>query len=314
LMAQSFSEIMNFIQAETTLRKEKATFDSKALQDPNFDPTFDPTQDMERDFDPDMDTGNETSDFDLLPLTTEENKNINDLKSIEPAYANYSNEQVQAFIESKIPDSEVKEVVFHGSPIKNIETFNKGNIYFSNDSYQAFELGLEKLWNNSNKKIKNYFEENTNDTYKNAYSLFEWTLVQAKNKFENKSVERGFDDHISYLIKNNIIEDNSNPFISAIKVYPVLLSIKEPRYLPEDKRFYKGFKKEDLFNDGDAVIGKDNMPVMAQQREDTVYLVNNPSQIINLSSPETTAEFKEFVDGEKSGISKESIDKLPNCI
>ena len=65
-------------------------------------------------------------------LTPEQNQNINDLKSIEPAYAAYTNEQIQAFIESKIPDSKVKEIVFHGSDAK-FEGFLEDSLnYFGN--------------------------------------------------------------------------------------------------------------------------------------------------------------------------------------
>ncbi len=51
----------------------------------------------------------------IIPLTSEQVKNIQDLKNIEPSYNIFLNSEIQYAIEQLIPDSQVKEVVFHGS-------------------------------------------------------------------------------------------------------------------------------------------------------------------------------------------------------
>jgi len=55
------------------------------------------------------------TDITKTTITPEQSKNIDDLKSIEPAYAKFSNEDIQYAIEQLIPGSEVKNIVWHGS-------------------------------------------------------------------------------------------------------------------------------------------------------------------------------------------------------
>jgi hypothetical protein len=219
---------------------------------------------------------------------------VQDVFDSNPELANIGTQsQYSQYLDTIFPDSKVKDIVYHGSPIKNITKFNKGNIYFTNETDEAFNLGLEKFWTNLPSNIKQYFLENTTDTYKNSYGLFEWTLVQAKNKKNNKPVERGIERHIQFLQDNNIIDDNFD-FTQIVSTYPSILNIKDPNFLKEGKRFFKDFKKDGYT--GDGIIGKDVMPLMSDNRTDTVYLVFEPEQIHILGSKQDIEGFREFVD------------------
>ena len=69
-------------------------------------------------------------------LTDNQNKNIEDLKSIEPAYNEFSNEDIQYAIEQLVPDSKVKQAVFR---VGEISAFVKP-IYFSTDKLYSEEV------------------------------------------------------------------------------------------------------------------------------------------------------------------------------
>jgi len=70
-------------------------------------------------------------------LTPEQNKNIEDLKTVVPAYANYTNEQIQAFIDSKsLSENDLNTIVQEMEQNKEIEKdcsgksgFTKGGIW-----------------------------------------------------------------------------------------------------------------------------------------------------------------------------------------
>jgi predicted kinase len=78
------------------------------------------------------------------PLTSEQSKNINDLKSIEPAYANYNNEQIQAFIDSKIPDRSISLDLKERDGWKwiKLNAKNIGEVKLVKNDRQSKEVGL----------------------------------------------------------------------------------------------------------------------------------------------------------------------------
>jgi hypothetical protein len=192
----------------------------------------------------------ETNSKSEAELTPEQNKNINDLKFIEPAYVNYSNEQIQAFIDSKIPDSKVKKIVWHGTAGNPLESI-KGSMFWTNEKGNAIGWNIQR--------------SNENDP-----GIVVPAIVNIKNPFTIK-------------------EDGINSRMTSTTT-------------PQ------GLIKEAKDNNHDGAIWE-NVEDMAGVETQTVTF--EPSQITILNSPETIAEFKEFVGKESSSEEEvEDFNKL----
>lgn len=92
-------------------------------------------------------------DVSQTQLTSEQRQNIQELKQLEPEYANYSDEVVQGFIKSIYPESKVKDIVWHGtntslnlnnSNIKRNFDFSKG-IHFDFNFDKAYYWGYNRI-------------------------------------------------------------------------------------------------------------------------------------------------------------------------
>ncbi len=64
------------------------------------------------------------NDTDLFPTLSQLSNPIQDLISVAPEYGEGTTEQVQAFIDSLIPQSKVKDVLFHGSTSDKFDKYN----------------------------------------------------------------------------------------------------------------------------------------------------------------------------------------------
>jgi len=204
---------------------------------------------------------NTDAEFNRANLTPEQNKNINDLKSIEPAYADYSNLQIQSFIESKIPDSKVKDILWHGS--RNTERFeNFDDSYIGELDSGYFGKGI---YLSPDKNYANGYANKAADKIGNLYA----TIVNLNNPLETDA-------------------NNANTNISLIN------------------------------NDGAIVrVGEDLSPelnnTIVDANEIGEVVAKTSSQITILNSPETIAEFKEFVNNqpqEESGVDNAQIEAM----
>ena len=76
----------------------------------------------------------------LEPLSELQIQNINNLKKLIPSYEKYSNEEIQSYINSKIPKSKVQVVLFHSTSKKFTGAFKDADIgiYFADDSSGGF--------------------------------------------------------------------------------------------------------------------------------------------------------------------------------
>ena len=75
-----------------------------------------------------------------LSLTTEQTNQIEELKQSDPRWNKYSNEDIQRFIDSVFPESQVKEIVYHGTDLEpNSVDFktNRGGIFLASTPIYA---------------------------------------------------------------------------------------------------------------------------------------------------------------------------------
>jgi hypothetical protein len=124
-------------------------------------------------------------------LTQEQRQNIQELKQLEPVYAQASDEKVQEFLNNIYPDSKVKDVVWHGS----FYTFDKFDKDSKNRTRITGELGKKAF----------YFSDDLETANSYLYDLDDNLLSLAK-------------DLIDYFTK----DVSGIEYIKNIKIYEEL--------------------------------------------------------------------------------------------
>jgi len=241
--------------------------------------------------------------FDLKSnLTPEQNKNINDLKDIEPAYANYTNEQIQSFIESKIPDSKVKYVVFRGNSNSRTNTKSKElGIFFTDDTNAANIYALNYKGDEFDDSvlqgiIKKFGLNPTIEEIKQEIDFFK------KMGADEQSIDKSAKEYQDY-IKNN--KGNKQA---------ALLNTKNPKSLTVKDWFdnYEEGKKLKENTDGLILKGGKQSDNRIYDSGENQIVVFEPSQITILNSPETIKEFEEFIQSDQnSNNSSETVNNKP---
>jgi len=180
----------------------------------------------EFDFDEDEDLGNVqfSASTEKVGLTPQQNQSINDLKSIEPAYTDYTNEQIQAFIESKIPDSKVKEVVFQGRI--------KGEESIGHHFHFGTKLAANQRVNDRNSNTETELEVSILNIT-NPTETKDWGDASAWERVVDNTKTKTDNDGLKYT---NQVEDKSS--ISYVVFEPSQITIlNSPETIAEFKEF-----------------------------------------------------------------------------
>jgi hypothetical protein len=127
-------------------------------------------------------------------LTPEQSKSIEDLKSIEPAYADYSNEQIQKFINSKIPDSKVKDIVYH----------------VSEENITQFEFNKKrKDGRKTNTQGFHFTGNQANIEYYSINKKYGDKVIPVILNFKNPFIDNSYNKDIEYLNKSKFPNSDS---------------------------------------------------------------------------------------------------------
>jgi len=237
-------------------------------------------------------------------LTPEQNKSIENLKSIEPAYADYSNEQIQSFIESKIPDSQAKQVLFHGGTLIKDEKF-KDNYTGSKGIY----------FTGSKKRAESYIKAKGSTEYSNNSKIYA-TLLDIKSPLNKKvwskwkfNADTINDKEFKQIQDNNADSIIDKDFFSKIGLtnYNTQYIVFEPSQItilnsPETIQEFKEFINAKSEKNQNKKILLDNFDENNKTNQDKV---NYTLKSINLLSSDKAIEI--FEKGEKNNWSLDKI-------
>jgi hypothetical protein len=211
---------------------------------------------------------------------------IKQLKELDPRYDKYSDEQIQGFIDSVFPDSEVKDIVYHGTNDKNFDPKkNEQGIHFGFKKY--VEEWMYKTNAPGNQKYYE-IEKELEDLEEGEYSeTFNATREELEEQFE--------------YLKNR-----------KTYYFPALLNIENPK-----KTTYKAYNWEDDIKNAektnnDGLIYDINKDVVNDNfLEGQNQVVFEPSQIFILNSDKAHKQIEKFVSTQPStSVKIEPTDKI----
>lgn len=233
LLEEIFDAILSLFkfEKETTLYSQAfdvATniIEAQSVSDNIYDMTFEETNDEY------MELYNEVAN----ELTETQIQNIKELKQLEPAYAQASDEKVQEFLDSIYPDSKVKDIVYHGSfnSFNNFD-FNKigtgtsskedlrlgEGIYFTTSLSEAISWGTDfsseyegikaiDLLNENRLKIAIVNITNEKDIDQNPYLYNKEIIIRNPNQITVLNSPKTVAKFKEFIIRNNSTEIPQN--------------------------------------------------------------------------------------------------------
>ena len=213
-----------------------------------------------------------------------------------------SKAQYLQYLSTIFKTSKVKDIVYHGSPIKDISSFEKGNkklIKNYKEQLDRYKPLLKDSINNILKKYNVSIEDL--DNLKLLISKVDWKgntldflekheLGLASNIYDLENRLKQVTENQGIFFTDNKKYASSDAFTKEIgRVYSIILDIKNPKY--EDLVHTMNLKKED----NDSIIGKEYLPVDGYTDINT-YVVFESEQIHILGSKQDIENFKKFVE------------------
>lgn len=257
-----------------------------------------------------VDNSNPVKLVERIVLSEKENQNINDLKSITNEYKIFSNEDIQYAINKLIPNSTVKEVVFHGTNKKFNEYTIKGDFGFHFGTKKAAEARLEQKFREDTAQDVYYVPE---DVLRSEYNfIIKPNIINLTNPLRvSDSSHFSKTSKLDTFLEKNIITKEEYDYIN--KLYPEMDQPSEvggmneyfdilenyqnnPKVISANKEYEKIIEEKLLKLNYDGLIYTNEH----EDRGNDSYIVFNNNNIIILDSIETISKITSIINNKNN--------------